>query len=139
MLVAISAFDNTLEGDVNPRFGRCNNYLLVDTKNDTFKPLPNPAQYEGHGAGVSAAQMIVNSNVDAIISGNIGPNAFRILQAANIPIYTFYGKIKDALSKLKNNQLEAQGQPTNQGHVGMPGSGMGRGGGRGGGQGRRRQ
>lgn len=125
MIVAISTSGNNLESDVDSRFGRCNSFLLYDTTIGTFKILENKAQNEGHGAGVSAAQALVDEGIEAVISGNIGPNAFSILQNANINMYSFFGRISDALSLLEKNQLPTVGSPRKATGMGM---GRGRGG-----------
>ena len=133
MKVAISTSGNTIDSTVDPRFGRCQNFLIVNIDTLEYQAIENIAQYEGHGAGISAAQFIVEKGVKAIISGNIGPNAFRVLASANIQLFTYNGIIKDAIIKLKNNELIAVTGPTNPGH-----SGIGRGS-RGMGQGRNRR
>ena len=126
MKIAISTSGDSMEAAVDPRFGRCQNFLIVNTDTFKFQVIENVAQYEGHGAGISAAQFIVEKGVNAIISGNIGPNAFRVLASANIQLYSYSGLIKDAITKLKNNELSPVSGPTNPGHSGM-GRGMGQG------------
>ena len=130
MKVAISTAGNSLDANVDPRFGRCNHFIIINTSDMSYNVISNDAQYEGHGAGVSAAQKIIQQDIDAIISGNIGPNAFQVIRAANVKIYTFSGTVKDAINKLLDNQLIAQTRPTNTGHFGM-GAGRGQGRGRG--------
>lgn len=131
MRVAIPATSNNLEGSIDSRFGRCSHFIIVELNNMSFEAFENKAQYEGHGAGTMAAQNIVNYKVQAVISNQYGPNAFMTLKAANINLYIFRGTIKDALVKLKNNELPQTTQPSSDGRVGMGGGrGMGQGRGR---------
>ncbi|MHA1211934.1 MAG: NifB/NifX family molybdenum-iron cluster-binding protein [Candidatus Heimdallarchaeota archaeon] len=129
MKIGISTMGNDLDAAVDPRFGRCQNYIIADTDNSTFEVVYNDAQNEGHGAGLRAAQILVNKGVQAVISGNVGPNAFTVLENSNIVMYSFAGKIGDAITQLKSGSLPKLTQPRK-----AAGAGMGRGGG--GGRGR---
>ena len=103
MKIAIPTSSNTLEGAIDPRFGRCTHFIIVETDDMSFEAFENKAQYEGHGAGTMAAQTIINKNVQAVIAGQYGPNAFMTLRAANITLYQSQGPIREALAKLKSN------------------------------------
>ncbi|MHA1125392.1 MAG: NifB/NifX family molybdenum-iron cluster-binding protein [Candidatus Heimdallarchaeota archaeon] len=127
MKVAVSTNSADLQNAmVDSRFGRCDNYLIINTEDFSFYVLDNKARFEGHGAGTLAAQNIVNENVNALISGNVGPNAFRTLFASNVKIYIYNGSILNAIKELKENKLEEVKQPTNTGSRGT-GRGMGQG------------
>ncbi len=131
MRVAIPATNDNLEGPVDPRFGRCSHFIIVELNDMSFEAFENKAQYEGHGAGTMAAQIIAKHKVDAVISNQYGPNAFMTLNAAKIETYIFSGSINDALAKLKNKELPQATGPSNSGHTGMGGGrGMGQGRGR---------
>ncbi|MEA2070029.1 MAG: NifB/NifX family molybdenum-iron cluster-binding protein [Asgard group archaeon] len=139
MKVAVSATGDDLNANIDPRFGRCMTFLIVDLDSKKYKAVKNPAINEGHGAGISAAQFVINQGVDAVLTGNIGPNAHQVFNSSNVKIYVSSGNIKDNLEKMKNGELSAVSSPTNAAHSGMgrgQGRGMGRGGGRG--MGRRR-
>lgn len=124
MIVAISTNGQNLEGSVDSRFGRCSNFLLYDVTNSSFKLIENAGQYEGHGAGVTAAQKLVDAGVKVVISGNIGPNAFQILRSANIRMYSYIGTIRNAIELLSKNQLESLDSPR-KGPMGGQGKGRG--------------
>ena len=131
MKIAIPSTTNNLDGSVDPRFGRCNYFVIVELKNMSFEAFENMAKNEGHGAGTMAAQSVINKKVNAVISSQFGPNAFMTLKAANIELYEFQGSIKEALIRLKSNQLTQVKGPSSGGHVGMGGGrGMGQGRGR---------
>lgn len=132
MIIAVSTNGDNLESAiVDPRFGRCDNFLIVNTKDLSFYVAPNQAKFEGHGAGISAAQFVINESVEAIISGNIGPNAYQTLNAANVKMYVYNGLIINAIKELQNNSLKQLTQPTRPGSRGFGNrSGMGQGRGR---------
>lgn len=127
MKIAISSMGTNLESDIDPRFGRCNNFIIIENSNLSFKFFENKAQYEGHGAGISAAQFLINHKVDVVISGNIGPNAFQALSSANIKMYIGSGVIRNAIEKFNNGNLSPLTQPSKS----MYGRGMSRGSGQG--------
>ena len=135
MKVAISSLGQTLDDQIDFRFGRCSQYIVVDTNTMNYSVIANHAQNEGHGAGISAAQTIINQKVDAVITGQVGPNAFRTLNAANITIYSAQGSIRTALIDLIENKLQVQQVPSNSGHMAGLGRGAGMGQGTGRGQG----
>lgn len=122
---------NTFDAAVDPRFGRCQNFIIADTDNLTFEVITNDAVNEAHGAGLRAAQTLINKGVSAVISGNIGPNAFDVFKRSNITMYMFSGTINDAIKAFKNNSLSILNQPQK-----ARGAGLGRGGGSGRGMGR---
>ncbi|MBN1873405.1 MAG: NifB/NifX family molybdenum-iron cluster-binding protein [Anaerolineae bacterium] len=126
MKIVITANGTTLDAPVSPIFGRCPTYLLVDTETMQVEILPNPALTAGGGAGVQAAQFIVEKGAQAVVAGNVGPNAFNVFQAANIPVYQFNaGTVLQAVEAYKAGQLLPTGQATGRSHVGM-GQGLGR-------------
>ena len=139
MKVAVSATGNDLNAAVDPRFGRCQQFVLVDTETMQFELLPNPNIAAAGGAGIQTAQMLAGQNIQAVLTGNCGPNAFATLQAAGIQVFIgATGTVQSALEQYQNGQLQLASQPNVAGHFGDPrGAGMGRG--RGGGMGRGRQ
>ena len=131
MRIAISATGPSLDADVDPRFGRCQYFIIADPETMQYESMENPGVMAGGGAGISTAQMIVNKEVQAVITGNCGPNAYQVLSAAGIQIITgVSGKIKDAIQAYKSGQLQAISEPTVGAHFGMgvtPGMGAGTG------------
>jgi predicted Fe-Mo cluster-binding NifX family protein len=123
---------------MDPRFGRCQYFLFVDPQSLEMEALENPNIGASGGAGIQSAQFVANKGVEAIITGQVGPNAFTTLQAAGMKILVgASGKVRDVLEKYKKGQLTSYAQgPTARAHAGMGmGGGMGRGMGRGMGQG----
>lgn len=105
---------------VDQRFGRCPYFVLVDSESMQFKAVLNPAVTSGHGAGIQAAQTIASNQAKVLITGNVGPNAFRALSAAGIAIVTgASGKVRDVIEKYKKGLLSETREPTVKGHFGM--------------------
>jgi len=128
MKIAISSSGTSLDSNVDPRFGRCQYYIIYDTNTDSFEYVDNESRQAMGGAGIQASQFLVNKNIEAVISGNIGPNSYRVLSAASIKIYSgVTGTVKDAVEKFKKDELKGTSAPDVQSHFGA-GSGMGRGG-----------
>jgi len=139
MKIAISATGPTLDAEVDPRFGRCQYFIIVDPETMQFEAIENSGVMATGGAGISAGQMIAGKGVQAVLTGNCGPNAYQVLSAAGIQVITgVSGKVKDAVQSYKSGQFQASSQPNVADHFGMGfsagmGGGMGRG--RGGGMG----
>ncbi len=131
MKIAISATGASLDADVDPRFGRCQYFVLVDPDTMEFESLENASVMASGGAGISAAQVIVGKGVQAVLTGNCGPNAYQVLSAAGVQVITgASGNIKDAVQAYKSGQFQPSSQPNVADHSGM-GGGMGGGMGRG--------
>jgi len=129
MKICVSATGNSLDAQVDPRFGRCSYFLVVDPETMQFEAISNEALSAMGGAGIQAAQAIANTGAEVLITGNVGPNAFQALSAAGIKIVTgISGKVREAVEKYKKGEFEASDAPTVEGHFGI---GMGRGRGRG--------
>ncbi len=118
MKVAISSKGPNIEDSVELRFGRAPYFVFVDTESMGCESLENEYKNAMGGAGVQAAQMIANRGAEALITGNVGPNAFKTLDSAGIEIYKASGKIEDAVEKMKNDELEKVDNQTVPGHYG---------------------
>jgi predicted Fe-Mo cluster-binding NifX family protein len=135
MKIAVSAAGATLDTPVDPRFGRCANFLIVDTDTMAFEAFGNDAGALGGGAGIQAAQFVASKGVSGVLTGNVGPNAMRTLSAAGVKVYTgATGTVADAVKAFKDGRLSGTSGATVEDHYGMQGGGMGRG--MGGGMGR---
>lgn len=130
MKICISSTSPNLDSPVDPRFGRCQYFLIVDEKGKLIKSMPNQGVQAMRGAGITAAQLVANEKVEVIITGNVGPNAFGALQTSGIKIYTgaFDMTAKQALDKYNKGELKEVNVATGPGQFGKgPGFGKGRG------------
>ena len=122
----MSATADNLEAQVDPRFGRCLYLVVVDSENMQFEVVPNMAANSTGGAGIQAAQAMVDKGVSVVITGNVGPNAFGALSAAGIEIITrASGTVREVVEKFNRGEFQSTSAPTVGGHFGI---GKGRGG-----------
>jgi predicted Fe-Mo cluster-binding NifX family protein len=135
--VAVSSSGAGLDADASPVFGRCPTYVFVDTDSMEAESVDNPAMSAGGGAGIQAAQFVVERGAEAVVSGNVGPNAFAVFESAGVPVYLFGGgSVREAVEACKEGRLSRAGTANVQAHAGMGGGrGTGRGMGRGRGMG----
>ena len=150
MKIAVAANGNTLDAPVDPRFGRCAWFVIVDAETMSFEAVENPSVMAGGGAGVQAAQLVASKGAQVVVAGNMGPNAHQALSAASIEVLPFAGgTVRQAVEAVKAGKLTAASAPTVPSHFGIggamptapqsdlgPGAGLGRGGGMGRGAGR---
>jgi len=143
MKICITSNGPDLDSLVDPRFGRCLYFIFVDDKKpDKFEAVQNAGINAMRGAGIQAAQTVVNKGVEAVVTGNVGPNAFGVLNVSGVRIFQAMPgiKIKDAIGAFKQGQLTEIAQPFGGGGFipgGPIGKGRGPGGGAGAGRGRR--
>ena len=131
MKICVTAMGDTLESDVDPRFGRCKYFLIIDTDSMNVEPVPNESMMASGGAGIQAAQRVAKTGANMVITGNIGPNAFQTLSAAGVKVITgVSGTIKEVVDTFKKGDLKESTSPSVKSHFGMGGSGSGFGGGR---------
>jgi predicted Fe-Mo cluster-binding NifX family protein len=124
MKVMVSSQGENLDAPASPVFGRCPVYLFVDTETMQFEAMANPAISQGGGAGIQAAQFVVNQGVEAVLTGNLGPNAFDVLQAAGVLGYQVSaGTVRQAVEAFKSGQLQPMGGASVTPHAGMRGGG----------------
>lgn len=103
----------TLDSPVDGRFGRCAWFVLADTDTLQFEAFENAAAAGSSGAGSQAAQFVIDRGAAAVATGNVGPNAFAVLNAAGIAVHTgAAGTVRDALAALKSGSLARAAAPT---------------------------
>ncbi|MDW7679304.1 MAG: NifB/NifX family molybdenum-iron cluster-binding protein [bacterium] len=131
MKLAITAAGADLQAPLDPRFGRAQYYIFIDVETMNFEVVDNSKMNPAHGAGIQAAQLMSEREVEAVITGNVGPNAFQALTAANIQMFQMKGSnVSDAIETFKAGKL----QPISQmgpAHAGMGSQGNAKGKGRG--------
>ena len=118
MKIAVTSRTTSMDGEVDPRFGRAAYFIIYDTESDEFKAIDNAQNLNAmQGAGIQAAETVVSEGVDAVITGHCGPKAFRTLTAAGIRIFSgASGTIREALDEYSKGKLNETGAPDVQGH-----------------------
>lgn len=87
MKICITSSEETLDSNLDPRFGRCAYFVITDLESGEHTIIPNEFGIAGGGAGISSGQLMVKEGVESIITGNVGPNAMNVLNAADISVY----------------------------------------------------
>jgi predicted Fe-Mo cluster-binding NifX family protein len=114
MRVAISAREDDIDSLVEQRFGRARWFIVADTDAEDWEAHDNGEKVSaGHGAGVQAASDVVRLGVSAVITGDIGPNAFRVLSAAHVGAYAVGTvSVREALAALRAGELREVSRAT---------------------------
>lgn len=106
MKIAVSATGLSKESQLDRRFGRCEYFLIYDTETQEYTPIRNNGVSSGGGAGIAAASQVIDENVSVIITGNLGPNAYELIEKAGIKAYSCENlPTFRAVEMYQNNQL----------------------------------
>ncbi|NMA95865.1 MAG: diguanylate cyclase [Clostridiales bacterium] len=106
MKIAISSKGETLESTLDKRFGRCKYFLIKDTDTNEVEVIKNEGVKSESGAAITATQQIIDRKVDVVITGNLGPNAFHLIDKADIKAYKSDEiVIQDALDRFNDGKL----------------------------------
>jgi len=118
MKIAVSASGQDLDGAVDPRFGRCDTLMLIDTETGEATVHGNELNMRAaQGAGIQTAKNVSELGAEAVITGNIGPKAFKALSTVGIKVYLFKeGTIQQALDAFKAGELQEQTDANVEGH-----------------------
>ena len=120
MKVAITASGEDLNSPVDRVFGRARYFVITDPEETSVEVLGNSQNVNAaQGAGIQAAQQIANKCIDVVLTGNVGPNAFRALDAVSIKVYQFGNDVmtvRDAVAAWKEGRLQEVKAPTAKGH-----------------------
>jgi predicted Fe-Mo cluster-binding NifX family protein len=122
MKVAVTATEPSLDARVDPRFGRCPFFLIVETDDGSVEAIENGNVSLGGGAGIQSAQLMAETGVQTVLTGNCGPNAYQTLSAASIGVIVgCSGTVAEVVEQFKAGQLNAAGQPNVAGKFGLGG------------------
>lgn len=129
MKICITSIGPELNSGVDPRFGRCGYFLILNEKGELLKSIPNESGQAMRGAGITAAQIAADEKVDIVITGNVGPNAYMVLNQSGIKIFPGASNItiEQAFEMYKEGKLKEIDPSQARGF----GPGFGRGAGRG--------
>jgi predicted Fe-Mo cluster-binding NifX family protein len=121
MRIAVTAEGSELTSPVDPHFGRAKQFLIVDTDTNEVEVVDNAQNLNAaQGAGIQAARTVSQLGVEAVLTGNCGPNAFRTLAAAGVKIYIgITGSVAEAVEQFKAGQLALAEDANVQGRWGM--------------------
>jgi len=119
MKICITAQGNDLAAQVDPRFGRCQYFAIVDTNTDKIEFVDNQNKDGMGGVGIQSGQLMTEKGVKAVLTGNVGPNAYRTLNAAGVEVITgVSGTVKEAIEKYKKGEYKSTQGPNVDPHFG---------------------
>jgi predicted Fe-Mo cluster-binding NifX family protein len=118
MKVAVTAQGQEPASPMDLRFGRAKWIHVVDTETGAHEVHNNAVQVElPQGAGIQTGQNVAHLGVEAVITGNVGPNAFRALSAAQIKVFlTGPRTVEEAITAFQEGQLQESEQANVEGH-----------------------
>lgn len=100
MKIVVSSTGDNLDSQIDPRFGRCQFFIIIETDDMSFEFFNNESIAVGGGAGVQSASFVASKGVKAVLTGNCGPKAMEVFNKANVEVFTgFAGTVKDGVEK----------------------------------------
>jgi predicted Fe-Mo cluster-binding NifX family protein len=113
MKIAISSNTGKFNKPFSARFGRCDYFVIVDSRTRAWEAKPNSAATVRNGAGAQVVQTLSDNGVQAVISGRFGPNAHSALEAAGIQAYQAKnGTPEELLERFLAGELKQVHAPT---------------------------
>jgi len=120
MKIVITAKDEGLDSQLDPRFGRAQCFIVMDTETGEHQSVSNDQNVQAaQGAGIQAGRNVVDTGAEAVITGNVGPKAFQTLQAAGIKIYLCSDgslTVQEALDRYNKGELAEVSDANVSGH-----------------------
>jgi predicted Fe-Mo cluster-binding NifX family protein len=119
MLIAITSTGQTEESPIDKRFGRARFFLIYDSEKNEFSPLDNESgMNEMQGAGVSSGEKMFKAGVEAVVTGHVGPKAYRTLNASKIKVALCREEVtvKEAAAMYVDGKLTVSNGPDVEGH-----------------------
>ena len=119
MKIAVTTSGKSLSSAVDPRFGRCANFIIVDPDSMEFQVVENSQNLNlSQGAGIQAGKTIAETGAAVLITGNCGPKAFMVLEQAGVNIITGAGggTVEQVIEQYKNGEFQNAAQANVEGH-----------------------
>ncbi len=127
MKLAASASENSIDAQIDPRFGRCAYFIIVDTDDMNWEAIENENAGLSGGAGVQSGSLIASKGVQAVLTGSCGPKAMDVLNSAGIEVVTDQsGTVRDAVERY----VQAGGRSSGDSRTGQKGGDSGPGSGK---------
>ena len=119
MKIGVTSAGKSLDSQVDPRFGRAACFIIIDTETMDFSVIENENVAAAGGAGISSAKVVIDTGVEAVLTGNCGPNAERTLNGGKVKLYTgVSGTVNEAVELFKSGKLTQADGPNVQSHFG---------------------
>jgi predicted Fe-Mo cluster-binding NifX family protein len=120
MKICITSQGKELNSQVDMRFGRAQYFVILEPDTMAFESIENPNVGGYGGVGIQTAQLMAEKEVKVVLTGNIGPNAFRVLESAGITAFTgISGTVNQVIERYKSGEFTKTQSPTVPGHFGI--------------------
>lgn len=107
MIICLCSEGKTFDDKISSVFGRAPYFLIYDDQDKTYRSIENTAKNEAHGAGTNAAQIILDENVEVLITNALGPNAKEVIDSSSISVFRQVGETpQEALAAYQEGNLE---------------------------------
>lgn len=107
MKICVSSIGKDKNSQVDLRFGRCPYFIIFDTDTGKYKAVENRGMTSSGGAGIAAAQTVIDENAEVVLTGSIGPNAMDLLKASDIKAFKPAGStVEKAIEEYGSMQIE---------------------------------
>jgi predicted Fe-Mo cluster-binding NifX family protein len=121
MRVALSATGPNLDNEIDPRFGRCSYFIIIDPDTMEYESIDNTGSETTSGVGIATAQVIMERYKDLgiVITGHCGPNAYQVLESGNIQVITgISGEMRKVVQDYKSGKYQTVSQSDVSSHSG---------------------
>jgi predicted Fe-Mo cluster-binding NifX family protein len=106
MIISIPIDEKSINSNISDNFGRANFFLIYNDEAKEYDFFKNTAVNSQGGAGIEAAQILVDKNINILITPRCGNNAAKVLESGDVDIYKSISKsIEDNLNNFKENKL----------------------------------
>lgn len=112
MEIAITAKKPNLDAEIDPHFGHCQYFIVIDLEMMTYCTIENTSAITSTGDDISAAHEMIGMGVKAILTGYCGPNTHQVLLDAGVQVFTgISGKVINAIADYMSGQLKPAPKP----------------------------
>ena len=120
MKICVTSQGDNLEAQVDPRFGRCQYFIFVETDTMEFEAVANQNISGMGGVGVQSGQIVSDKGAKSVVTGSVGPNAMKTLQSAGVEVMDgVSGTIREAVEQYKKGSLKSTDKPSAESKSGM--------------------
>jgi predicted Fe-Mo cluster-binding NifX family protein len=118
MIIAVTSQGSDETSQVDPRFGRAAQFVLIDTETGEVRDCSNQQNLAAvQGAGIQAAKTVADQGAEVLLTGNVGPKAFATLKASGISVCVgVSGTVADAVCRYQAGEFTESAQANVEGH-----------------------
>jgi predicted Fe-Mo cluster-binding NifX family protein len=104
--VAVPVNDQGLESKVAPVFGRATYFCIYDLETGKTEYVENAGAISQGGAGIKAAQCVVDAGASLLFTPQCGDNAAEVIRSAEIEMYqSVEGTVEENIKNYQAGKL----------------------------------